>query len=35
MLSPLKVLAPEVSDTQSDATYYHCEQDVIEAHGIP
>jgi hypothetical protein len=32
MLSPLNVLVSKVCDTQSDATYYHPEQDIIETH---
>jgi hypothetical protein len=32
MLSPPNVLVSKVSGTQSDATYYHPEQDIIETH---
>jgi hypothetical protein len=32
MLSPSNVFVSKVSGTQSDATYYHPEQDIIEAH---
>jgi hypothetical protein len=32
MLSPSNVFVPKVSGTQSDATYYHPEQDIIETH---
>jgi hypothetical protein len=32
MLSPPNVFAPKVSGTQSGTTYYHAEQDIIEAH---
>jgi hypothetical protein len=32
MLSPPNVFVSEVSGTQSDATYYHPEQDIIETH---
>ena len=30
MLSPSNVFVSKVSGTQSDATYYHPEQDIIE-----
>ena len=32
MLSPSNVFVPKVSGAQSDATYYHPEQDIIETH---
>jgi hypothetical protein len=32
MLSPSNVFVSKVSDTQSDATYYNPEQDIIETH---
>ena len=32
MLSPSNVFVSKVSGTQSDATYYHPEQDIIETH---
>jgi hypothetical protein len=31
-LSPSNVFVSKVSGTQSDATYYHPEQDIIETH---
>jgi hypothetical protein len=33
MFSPSNVFASKVSCTQSDATYYNPEQDIIETHG--
>jgi hypothetical protein len=32
MVSPSNIFVSKVSGTQSDATYYHPEQDIIEAH---